>query len=75
VDGFEVVAALRREKETSQLPILVHTAKPLTKEERTRLEGKVQCIIDKADLRQERLLELILKRGERRNRPAERPAA
>ncbi len=75
LDGFEVVAALRREKETSQMPILVHTAKPLTKEDRTRLEGKVQCIIEKADLRQERLLELILKRGERRNRQAERPAA
>jgi CheY-like chemotaxis protein len=75
VDGFEVVAALRREKETSQLPILVHTAKLLSKEERARLEGKVQCIIEKADLRQERLLELILKRGERRNRQAERPAA
>ena len=75
LDGFEVVAALRREKETSQLPILVHTAKPLTKEDRSRLEGKVQCIIEKADLRQERLLELILKRGERRNRQAERPAA
>ena len=75
VDGFEVVSALRREKETSQLPILVHTAKPLTKEERARLEGKVQCIIEKADLRQERLLELILKRGERRNRQAQRPAA
>ncbi len=75
LDGFEVVAALRREKETSQLPILVHTAKTLSKEDRARLEGKVQCIIEKAELRQERLLELILKRGERRNRQTERPAA
>ena len=69
-DGFEVVSALRRDKEMSRVPILVHTAKTLTAEERQRLEGKVESIVDKAEFQPERFLELLLKRGERRKRAA-----
>jgi CheY-like chemotaxis protein len=70
VDGFEVVAALRRDKEMSRMPILIHTAKPLTAEDRQRLEGKVESIVEKAEFQPERFLELLLKRGERRKRAA-----
>jgi CheY-like chemotaxis protein len=69
-DGFEVVSALRRDKEMSRVPILVHTAKPLTAEDRQRLDGKVESIVDKAEFQPERFLELLLKRGERRKRAA-----
>jgi CheY-like chemotaxis protein len=70
VDGFEVVAALRRDKDMSRVPILVHTAKTLTAEDRQRLEGTVESIVDKAEFQPERFLELLLKRGERRKRAA-----
>jgi CheY-like chemotaxis protein len=69
-DGFEVVAALRRDKDMSRVPILVHTAKTLTPEDRQRLEGTVESIVEKAEFQPERFLELLLKRGERRKRAA-----
>lgn len=70
VDGFEVVAALRRDRDMARMPILVHTAKTLTPEDRQRLEGKVESIVEKAEFQPERFLELLLKRGERRKRAA-----
>ena len=70
VDGYEVIAALRRDKDMSRVPILVHTAKTLTPEDRQRLEGKVESIVEKAEFQPERFLELLLKRGERRKRAA-----
>jgi CheY-like chemotaxis protein len=70
VDGFEVVAAIRRDKDMGRVPILVHTAKTLTAEDRQRLEGKVESIVEKAEFQPERFLELLLKRGERRKRAA-----
>ena len=70
VDGFEVIAALRRDKDLGRIPILVHTAKVLTVEDRQRLDGKVESIVEKAEFQPERFLELLLKRGERRKRAA-----
>ena len=70
VNGFDVVNAIRRDKEMSRVPILVHTAKNLTPEDRTRLDGKVESIVEKAEFQPERFLELLLKRGERRKRAA-----
>jgi CheY-like chemotaxis protein len=70
VDGFEVIAALRRDKDLGRIPILVHTAKVLTAEDRQRLDGKVESIVEKAEFQPERFLELLLKRGERRKRAA-----
>jgi CheY-like chemotaxis protein len=70
VNGFDVVAAIRRDKEMSRVPILVHTAKTLTTDDRMRLEGKVESIVEKAEFQPERFLELLLKRGERRKRAA-----
>jgi CheY-like chemotaxis protein len=70
VDGFEVIAALRRDKDIGRIPILVHTAKVLTAEDRQKLEGKVESIVEKAEFQPERFLELLLKRGERRKRAA-----
>jgi CheY-like chemotaxis protein len=69
-DGFEVIAALRRDTDMGRIPILVHTAKTLTPEDRQRLDGKVESIVEKAEFQPERFLELLLKRGERRKRAA-----
>ncbi len=69
-DGYEVIAALRRDPDMGRIPILVHTAKTLTPEDRQRLDGVVESIVEKAEFQPERFLELLLKRGERRKRAA-----
>ncbi len=74
VDGYQVIDALRESPTTSEIPILVYTAKTLPAEERDTLTAKVQSIVQKGDFNKERLLELIQKRGERRGR-ARTPSA
>ena len=69
-DGFEVIAALRRVTDMGRIPILVHTAKTLTPEDRQRLDGMVESIVEKAEFQPERFVELLLKRGERRKHAA-----
>jgi len=60
---------------TSKIPILVYTGKSITAEDQQRLQGLVPSIIRKGDFSQERFLELLLKRGERRNHGATPPIA
>jgi CheY-like chemotaxis protein len=71
VDGFQVVSALRKDPVTNQIPILIYTAKNITVEDRRQLRDSIQSIVRKGELSKEQFLELIYKRGERRNRPAE----
>jgi CheY-like chemotaxis protein len=68
VDGFVVIDALRAKEETSAVPIIVYSAKQITKADQARLSGKVQSIITKGEFNKDRLLDLIQKRGERRHR-------
>jgi CheY-like chemotaxis protein len=68
MDGYAVVEALRAEPDTSGVPIIVYTAKNITKADRDRLGEKVQSIIPKGEFNKDRLLDLIQKRGERRRR-------
>jgi CheY-like chemotaxis protein len=76
VDGFEVVTALRAESATAQTPILIYTAKNITGADRQRLQGNIQSIIRKGDFSKEQFLELVYRRGERRQaRPAADVAA
>lgn len=49
MDGFEVAEALRRRERTARIPILVLTAKLLTHEDRARLNGNVERIMQKSD--------------------------
>jgi DNA-binding response OmpR family regulator len=48
VSGFDVMQALHRNPATVNIPIIVLTAKILTQEDRERLNGKVQRIIEKS---------------------------
>jgi CheY-like chemotaxis protein len=50
VNGFDVVAALSERPETARIPILVVTAKQITAEDRTRLNGSVTTIMEKTEL-------------------------
>jgi CheY-like chemotaxis protein len=59
VDGFEVVSKLREDPESAQIPILIYTAKNITSEDRERLQGNIQTIIQKGDFGKDRFLEMI----------------
>ena len=59
IDGFEVVSKLREDPDGSQIPILIYTAKNITSEDRERLQGNIQTIIQKGDFGKDRFLEMI----------------
>jgi CheY-like chemotaxis protein len=75
VDGFDVIAALRSDPQTSKIPILVYTGKSITAEDQQRLQGLIPSIIRKGEFSRERFLEFLLKRGERRARGTTPPIA
>jgi len=56
VDGFEFVAEFRRHEAWRTIPIIVVTAKDLTHEDRDRLNGSVQKILQKGTHGREQLL-------------------
>ncbi len=49
LDGFEVVAALKADPGTRDVPILVLTAHPLSDAEKARLNGGIVGVIEKGD--------------------------
>jgi signal transduction histidine kinase/DNA-binding response OmpR family regulator/putative methionine-R-sulfoxide reductase with GAF domain len=49
MDGFEVLNELRRRPDWQNIPIVVITAKDLTNDDRNRLNGAVERIIQKSD--------------------------
>ena len=49
VDGFTFMEEMRRREDLSQVPVVVVTAKDLTAEERKRLNGGVQAVLQKDD--------------------------
>jgi CheY-like chemotaxis protein len=44
MDGFDVLAALHDDAETSDIPVVVHTSKSLTEEDYSRLSGALDII-------------------------------
>src|SRR5262249_51205525 len=69
MDGFEFVSVLRQTEEGRRLPIVVLTAKDLSAEERQRLTGSVEVILQKGAATREALLAeirtLVAAAGER----------
>lgn len=49
VDGFAVLDALRGKPETANIPVIVATAKELTVNEKSRLQGQIQSLMQKGD--------------------------
>jgi CheY-like chemotaxis protein len=56
VNGFDVVEALKRDTATASIPIVVVTAKQVTAEDRTRLSGAVQNVIEKSEFNHGRFI-------------------
>ena len=71
MDGFEVLDELRRRPDWQNIPVVVITAKDLTDEDRNRLNGGVERIIQKSD-RDEMLRQLSRELGKCVKRQAER---
>ena len=60
VDGFQVLGALRAVPKTATLPVLILTAKHVTKQELSFLEGNhIHQLIRKGDVDKERLLAAV----------------
>lgn len=56
MDGFEFVAAMREHEEWRAIPVVVVTAKSITEEDRRRLNGCVENIVQKGHLDRKALL-------------------
>jgi threonine synthase len=59
MDGFSVLDALKGKKETSEIPVIVVTAKSLTREEKLRLAGQTKKFLQKGDFLSDEFLDEI----------------
>jgi signal transduction histidine kinase/CheY-like chemotaxis protein len=59
MDGFGFLAALRARPEWQQIPVVVVTAKDLTGDDRDRLNGMVEDVLEKNAYTREQLLEHV----------------
>jgi len=59
MDGFSVLEALKANPDTSDIPVIVSTAKELTTEEKTRLQGQIQALMQKGDFMSDEFLEEV----------------
>ena len=59
MDGFAVLDSLRSQPETANIPVIVATAKELTIDEKSRLQGQIQSLMLKGDFLNDEFLEEV----------------
>ena len=59
MDGFSVLDQLKAKQETANIPVIVASAKELTTEEKSRLEGQIQALMQKGDFLNDEFLEEV----------------
>jgi len=59
MDGFEVLDVLKRDPETANIPVIVASAKELTPNEKMRLEGQIQSLMQKGDFLNDEFLQEV----------------
>ena len=59
MDGFNFLAELRARPEWQHIPVIVITAKDLTADDRDRLAGKVEDVLEKNACTRDQLLESV----------------
>jgi CheY-like chemotaxis protein len=59
MDGFQVIAELRRHPQTQNLPVVVITAMDLSEQDYQRLNGSVRQILEKGAFSREQLLQEV----------------
>jgi CheY-like chemotaxis protein len=67
MSGLDVIETLSRHAETSEIPVVVLTAKLLTQADRAHLRGRVQAVVEKSEFTSRGLLAEV-KRAVSRNR-------
>jgi threonine synthase len=63
MDGFAVLEALKADDEFSSVPVIVITAKELSSDDRERLSGRIDKLMQKGSFTEEDLLQEIIKRA------------
>ncbi|MBL8062549.1 MAG: pyridoxal-phosphate dependent enzyme [Anaerolineales bacterium] len=59
MDGFTVIEELRGNPQTATIPVIVATAKELTPDEKNRLSGHIQALLQKGDFLNDEFLEEV----------------
>jgi threonine synthase len=59
MDGFSVLDVMKAKPETADIPVIVATAKELTSEEKERLKGEIQALLQKGDFLSDEFLEEV----------------
>jgi threonine synthase len=59
MDGFSVLDKLRANTETANIPVIVASAKELTPDEKSRLTGQIQALMQKGDFLNDEFLEEV----------------
>ncbi len=60
-DGFKIIDAIKADEATHNMPIIVLTAKELTVQERERLSGQIDSLLQKGSFMDEDLLQSIVR--------------
>jgi len=56
IDGFEVIEKLKKDRQFEDLPIIVITAKQLSRQEKERLQGQIKMLLEKGSFMDDDLL-------------------
>jgi signal transduction histidine kinase/CheY-like chemotaxis protein len=59
MDGFEFIAEVHRHKEWQSIPVIVVTARELTAEDRNRLNGYVERVLQKGSYQKKDLVDVV----------------
>jgi threonine synthase len=59
MDGFAVMDALQLNQDTAKIPVIIITAKELTSDEKSRLNGHIQSLMQKGDFLSDELLDEV----------------
>ena len=59
LDGFSVLEALKGDSNTADIPVIVSTAKELTEEEKGRLKGQIQSLMQKGNFMSDDFLDEV----------------
>ncbi len=59
MDGFTVLEKIKANPETATIPVIVSTAKVLTPDEKKRLEGQIQSLMQKGDFLSDEFLDEV----------------
>jgi len=59
MDGFAVLDALKADAQTAPIPVIVVTAKELTPDEKSRLQGRIHSLMQKGEFMNDELMDEV----------------